>query len=246
MRPHGSGGEIAQFGAEAVEEPVGRVAACHIHSLYSPLHPVHPSHSTPYTRRAFPAAISPATRCASASDQAPSADPGAEHLGERLAEETCSDHMKFGQTMCAAGEEELAEGGELQDLGEDGGGAGPGADEGGAQIGVHMREDPGEMRRVAVVRVAVQQDQVGAEAGRRAGEVGEQDRVVAVDAQAGLAEPRVQLERQAGGDRDPQEMPEQHRIAQFAAHPAPGQPSPRRAAHLSRPGRFGRERQPVP
>ena len=76
-----------------------------------------------------------------------------------------------------------------------------------------MREDAGEVRRVAVVRVSVQQDQVGAEPGRGAGEVGEQDRVGAVDAQPRFAEPGVQLERQAGGDRDPQQMPQQHGVA---------------------------------
>ena len=42
-------------------------------------------------------------------------------------------------------------------------------------VGVHVREDPGEVGRVPVVRLAVQQDEVGAEARRGAGEVGEQD-----------------------------------------------------------------------
>ncbi len=99
---------------------------------------------------------------------------------------------------------------------------------------------------MAVVRVAVQQDQVGAEAGGGPHEVRQQDRVGAVDAQAGLAEARVQLERQTRGAGDPQQVPQQYRVAQLTADLASGQPAGDGAAHLPGPRRFRRERQAVP
>ena len=51
---------------------------------------------------------------------------------------------------------------------------------------------------------------------------------------------------QARGDGDPQQVAQQHRVAERAADPASGQPAPRRAPHLPRPRRLGRERQAVP
>ena len=87
------------------------------------------------------------------------------------------------------------------------------------------------MGGVPVVRVAVQQDQVGAEARRGPDEVRQQHRIGAVDAQARLAEPGVQLERQARGDGDPQQVPQQYGVGQLAAdpaaRPASGRPRPR-------------------
>jgi hypothetical protein len=115
--------------------------------------------------------------------------------------------MQFGQAVGPAGEDDLAEGGQFQDLRQDGRRAGAGADEGGSGVGVDVREDAGEMGGVPVVGVAVQQDEVGAETRGGPDEVGEQDGVGAVDAQTRFAEPGVQLEGQARGGRDPQQVP---------------------------------------
>ncbi|MGW1927003.1 glycoside hydrolase family 2 TIM barrel-domain containing protein, partial [Streptomyces massasporeus] len=110
----------------------------------------------------------------------------------------------------------------------------PGVREDGAQVGVDVRVHGGQVRGGTVVRVGVEQHQIGAEPRRGGGESGERGRVPV---------PGVQLQGAPGGDRDPEQVAQQDGVGERAADRASGEPAPGGPAYLSGPGGLGRVRE---
>ena len=120
--------------AEASSPPPGRSRRC------SGVSRGRPVPASPYTRRALPAPISSATRSASAATRRPRR-PSRRAPAHRLAEQPGAHHMQLGQPVRAAGEQQLAERRQFQDLREHRRRPGPGAHQRRAQVGVDVRED---------------------------------------------------------------------------------------------------------
>ena len=163
----------------------------------------------------------------------PLRDPPAEHPPQRLAEQPRAHHVQFGQPVRAAGEQQLAEGRQLQDLREYGRRAGPGAHQGGPEIGVHVREDGRQVAR----RCGGTDSRAAAPDRCRAPRWPARTRRGSV---CGIAGARVQLQRAAPTRRrSTADVAASTGSVQRPAHLPPGQPAPRRAPHLAGSRRFG-------
>lgn len=125
--------------------------------------------------------------------------PAGEEGGQGVAELSGAGEVEFGEAVAVGGEEDLAEGGEFEEFAEHGRRPGARVAEGQAGVGVDVGEGLGEPAGLAVVGVAVQQDQ--GDAGRLDGadERGEEGGVGAVQGEVGIAEAGVQLEREGEG-----------------------------------------------
>ena len=91
------------------------------------------------------------------------------------------------------------------------------------QFEVDVREHVREVRRVAVVRIAVEQQHRRADVRAGAQEIGEQCGIGTPQTQIRIAESRVELERQTGLESLPQDVAEEHLVVQPTA--TVGEPS---------------------
>lgn len=80
-----------------------------------------------------------------------------ENLGERRAECGRGDEVKLGEPVGVGGEQELVERRQLERFGEDRGGAEPDVGDGEPDVQVHVGQVIGQVRRLAVVGVAMQE-----------------------------------------------------------------------------------------
>ena len=141
-------------------------------------------------------------------------DPRADDVRERTAPEPRPQVVQLGRTPRVGGEQLLRERSDLQGLGHELSRLRPQVVHDDADVEVHVRVDVREVSGLAVERVAVQQHD------RRAGrlglpdEVGQQQRVRPREMQVRVAEPDVDLHRDAGVDPRPEREAEQRGVGE--------------------------------
>ncbi|CAO5254357.1 hypothetical protein FAGKG844_680002 [Frankia sp. AgKG'84/4] len=134
--------------------------------------------------------------------------------GQAAAEQDGAEEEQFSEGEGVGGEQELAERGEFEGLREERGGTAAGAVHREAKVEVHVPEDLREIRRLSVVRVAVQQQHADARRGDRPQQAGEQQRVAAGEVKVAVAITGVDLHWQPGVHAAPDEERVQHRVVE--------------------------------
>src|SRR5215831_18133514 len=167
-------------------------------------------------------------------------EPLVHDLRQAAAPKQRTAQVQLRQAERVGGEQHLVERRDLQRLSDQLQGAQAAVRDGRAGIEPYMRVDVRQVPRLPVIGVAVQQHDLRAHGLHRLDEPGHPGRVATVQHDVGVAEPDMELQRQAEINPGPQNVPEQDRVIETGLPilRASAQPVPRGASDIAGRGAF--------